>query len=126
MLSPVEVRGQALKRYVRAAAALHELYDDTSIAEAVGVNRGAVSGWWLGAQMKPDTIRALAEATGLSPEDLTRFVYFDGPVPELPSPAILPVLEGDRRAAERRGRTDQDMPSRPPERQPRGSSAERE
>jgi hypothetical protein len=79
-------RGQTLKRYVRAAAALNGLYDDTAIGDAVEVNRGAVSRWWDGAQMKPDTIRRLSEVTGLSFDELTRFVYLDGPPPALPIP----------------------------------------
>ena len=109
MLSPVEAaaldRGQALKRYVRAGAALNDLYDDTALADAVGVQRGAVRGWWTGAQMQPDTIRRVAKVTGLSPDELTRFVYFDGPPPTLtppegpPPPILGEVSDAERQAA---------------------------
>jgi hypothetical protein len=121
--SAAQLRGRHLKRVVRAAAALNELYDDVAIGEAVQVSRGAVGSWWGGAQMQPDTIRRLAEATGLSPDELTRFVYFDGTPPVLPSPAILPVLEGDRRARERLADTAQDTPSPKPARQTRDTGA---
>lgn len=105
VLSPVDAaardRGQALKRCVRAAAALRGLYDDTAIAEAVGVNRGAVGAWWDGAQMKPDTIQRMAEATGLSFGELTEYVYLGGPLPRLPEPSGPAGLrEGVRRGQE--------------------------
>lgn len=82
--SRYETGDRALKRLVRAAAALSELYDDTAIAEATGVNRGAVKGWWDGARMQPPTIQRLADATGLSAAELTSYLYFDGPLPRLP------------------------------------------
>ena len=91
------VRGQDLKRCVRAAGALRDLYDDTAIGEATGVGRGAVAAWWDGAQMKPDTLRRIAEATGLAFDELTRYVYLEGPLPHLPelvppSPAALAAI----------------------------------
>lgn len=125
VLSPVEERGLELKRYVRAAAALNELYEDTDIAEAVGVSRGAIAGWWRGAQPSGETIFKIAEITGLSPDELTRFVYSDGEPPTMPDPAHLPVLEGARRAAARQGRTEPGTPPQPPRRQPRDTGAKR-
>jgi hypothetical protein len=128
VLSPVETvardRGRALKRYVRAAAALRGLYDDVSIGEAVGVNRGAVAAWWDGAQMKPETIRRLAEKTGLSFEDLTRFVYLDGPPPKLPEPSGPAGLrEGVRRGQEHPDDATPGRPTRSRGRLPRGGGA---
>lgn len=91
MLSPADAadvsRGQTFKRYVRAAAALHDLYEDTDIAKAVRVGRGAVGHWWLGAKPEPETIRRLAQATGLSVDELNRFIHYGGPPPRLPDPA---------------------------------------
>jgi hypothetical protein len=84
------VRGRDLKRCVRAAAALSGLYDDTAIAGAMDIARGTVGGWWDGAQMKPDNIRKLAGVTGLSSDELTRYVYYDGPPPRLPELSEVP------------------------------------
>ena len=130
VLSPAEaqalVRGRLLKRYVRAAAALRELYDDTALAEEMRVSRGAVGEWWVGSQMKPDTIKRLASATGLSFDELTAFLYLDGPPPNLPDPALLPVLEGVRRG---RARLADAVPdTQPPQlaRPSRDNGAERE
>ena len=123
---PILARGRQLKRYVRAAAALQGLYDDTAIGEAVGVNRGAVAAWWDGAQMKPETIRRLADVLGLSVEDITRFVYFDGPMPTLPEPSGPAGLrEGVRRAEERPDDATPGTPSPSPERRPHGDGAGR-
>lgn len=107
VLSPADaaalVRGQALKRCVRAAAALRGIYDDTAIGEATGVSRGAVGAWWDGAQMKPETIQRLSEVTGLSFGELTEYVYLGGPLPHLPEPSGPSGLrEGVRRAQEPR------------------------
>lgn len=110
-------RGRDLKRIVRAAAALREIYTDTALAKATKVTRGAVLGWWGGAQMAPDTIHYTADATGLSRDELTEYVHYGGPLPRLPGPTDLPVLEGGRRAARRRADTNQDM--RPQRRTPR-------
>ena len=85
MLSPAEVRGRDLKRCVRAAAAFQGIYDDTVLAEAVEVGRGAVAAWWDGAQIKPVTLQRIAEVTGLSLAELTEYVYFGGPLPSLPA-----------------------------------------
>jgi transcriptional regulator with XRE-family HTH domain len=87
-------RGQTFKRHVRAAAAMQELYDDVSIADAVGVSRAAVAAWWRGAQPSPATIRRIADATGLPVDDLMAFVHYDGPPPVLPFP-----LEDEAEAA---------------------------
>ena len=88
VLSPQEAadlyRGQALKRTVRAAAALNDLYDDVAIARAVGVGRISVGNWWRGAKPSQETLYRLAAATDLSAEELSRFLYADGPLPTLP------------------------------------------
>jgi hypothetical protein len=130
VLSPAEAaaldRGRLLKRYVRAAGALVDLFDDTAIADAVAVNRGAVRGWWEGAKMQPATIQRLADATSLSFDELTRFVYFDGPPPRLPEASGPSGLrEGVRRAEERPDDADADTPARSPERLPRDAGAGR-
>lgn len=129
VLSPADAqaqyRGQELKRHVRSAAALRGIYTDTDLAKAAGVKRGAVKDWWDGAQMKPDTIRRLADATGWSPDELTKYVYFGGPPPTLTEPALLPVLEGIRRDQEHPTDATPDAPPPQPEPRPRGSEAER-
>lgn len=129
MLSPIEAaahdRGQALKRYVRAAAALNDIYGDTAIGAAAGVGRGAVAGWWTGSQMKPDHIRLLADATGLSRDELTAFVHYGGPLPTLPVPGLSPVLEGAREAQALLDDEAPGTPSSQPERRPRGTEAGR-
>lgn len=123
VLSPVEAaaieRGQTLKRYVRAAAAMNDLYDDASLGDAVSVSRGTVAGWWRGAKPSGDTIFRLARATGLSPDELTRYVYSDGPPPGLPlagSPVVTSVQEGLLRDQERQEREGPDTlgPSQTP------------
>lgn len=130
MLSPIEAaaldRGQTLKRHVRAAAAMNDLYDDTAIGNAVGLGRAAVMGWWRGAKPKGETLFRLAYATGLSADELTRFLYADGPPPALPapgSPAVSSVQEGLRRDQERQQHEDPDKPAPSPTRPPRGSGA---
>lgn len=132
LLSPHEAadlaRGQVLKRYVRAAAALNDLFDDASLADTVGIGRGAVAGWWRGAKPTPDTIFRLAGATGLSPDELMRFLYQDGPPPALAgpgSPVEASVREGLRRDQRRQPPEDPDTPSQSPERQTRDSEAGR-
>lgn len=128
VLSPVEAarreRGRALKRYIRAAAARRDLYDDTALGEAIGLSRGAVGAWWDGAQMKPDSIQRLAEVIGVSFEELTRFVYLNGRPPELPLPSGPAGLqEGVRRGEERPDVEVPDMPARSPGRRPPGAGA---
>jgi hypothetical protein len=132
VLSPIEaaalLRGQILKRVVRAAAALNDLFDDVALGDAVGVGRGAVGRWWVGAQPSGPTIFRLASVTGLSPDELTRFVYFDGPPPTLPaagSPVASSVQEGLRQDQELQQREDPGMPQPSPKPQPRGSGAGR-
>lgn len=105
MLSPTEAdalaRGQELKRYVRSAAALRDIYDDTALADAVGRTRMAVGKWWRGVRPEPDAIRALGAATGLSVDELTRYLYFDGPPPTPPviAPPLPPLTPEQREAA---------------------------
>lgn len=130
VLTPAEaaalVRGQIMKRVVRAAAALNDIFDDAGLAAEVEVGRGAVAGWWSGAQPSAPTIFRIATATGLSPEELTRFVYFDGPPPVLPapeSPVAASVQEGLRRDQEHQQPGGHDTPSPSPKRRPRGTSA---
>lgn len=132
MLSPLEAaaldRGQAFKRYIRAAAALSDLYDDSVLADAVGIGRGAVSGWWRGSKPSAETIVRLARATGLSADELYRFLYADGPPPTLPepgSPVASSVQEGLRR--DQRSQLDEgpDTPPPSPRRHARGTGAGR-
>jgi transcriptional regulator with XRE-family HTH domain len=122
------IRGRILKRYVRAAAAMNDLFDDAALATAVGIGRGAVAGWWRGAQPSGPTIFRLAAVTGLSPDELTRFVYQDGPPPGLPeagSPVATSVQEGLRRDQGPQPLEALDTPSPSLKPQPRGSGAER-
>jgi hypothetical protein len=105
VLSPTEARGLDLKRYIRAAAALREIYNDVDLADAVEVTPGAVRGWWGGAMPKPETIDDLARATGLALDELTRFVYYDGPPPALPEPEP-DAIPSERRRSDRRGATE--------------------
>lgn len=132
VLTPAEaatkLRGQILKRYVRAAAAMNDLFDDAALADALGLSRGALAGWWSGAQPSGPTIFRLAGVTGLSPDELTRFVYQDGPPPRLPapgSPVDTSVQEGLRRDQERQQPEGRDTLPPSPTRQPRGSGAGR-
>lgn len=121
-------RGQILKRHVRAAAAMNELYDDTALAHATDVGRGTVLDWWRGAKPKGETLFRLADATGLSADELTRFLYSDGPPPSLPeagSPVASSVQEGLRRDQERQQPGAPDMPSGSQKRRPHGSGAGR-
>lgn len=119
VLSPQEAadlyRGQALKRTVRAAAALRDLYDNAAIAHAVGVSSVAVTNWWKGARPSQETLYRLADVTGLSAEELSRFLYADGPTPSLPvDPVRLSELEkwADEQAASRSPRPDHRATSR--------------
>lgn len=93
MLSTAEMaafgRGQDLKRYVRAAAALVGLYDDVAIAAEIGRTRNAIGRWWTGVRPEPEALDRVARATGLSTDELTRFVYYNGPPPTLPDPTRL-------------------------------------
>lgn len=118
-------RGRVLKQYLRAAAALNDLYDDTALGEAVGMTRAAVKGWWTGAQMKPDTLGDVARITRLSVDQLMSFVYRGGPPPTLPDPANLPVLEGIRQARELLADEAPGTPSSLPEQRHRGTEAGR-
>ena len=97
-------RGMEFKRVVRAAAALQALYDDSAIAAAVKRSRNMVASWWAGATPEPPTLRRLAEATGLDPDELFAYVYRDGPPPKLVepgSPLEQAVREAMRRDRER-------------------------
>lgn len=73
--------GDDFKRHIRAAAALVGIYDDTSLAAAVHVQRNSVAGWWHGAKPAPETLARLAQATGIDLALLTQWVYFGGPPP---------------------------------------------
>lgn len=102
MLSPTEqaafLRGQTLKRNIRAAAALAGIYDDSALGDAVGVGRNTVGGWWLGAKPSAPTILRLSKATGLSTDALARFIHEDGPPPVLPEDLWQSGSEGIRDA----------------------------
>lgn len=133
VLSPQEAaafdRGQTLKRVVRAAAALNDIYDDVALGSAVRRNRAAVGNWWRGARPELDVLLRLADVTGLSSDELTRFVYSDGPPPALPepgSPAVSSVEEGVRLGRERQQRSTPSRPERLPRQRPRGTEATRE
>lgn len=106
MLSPAEAaavaRGLQLKRYIRAAAAMQGIYDDAALGEAVRVHRRTVAGWWQGSRPSPETLRQLAEATGLQVDELGRFIYYDGPPPHLPGSEEAEAQ--DRAAAAERSR----------------------
>lgn len=132
VLSPVEAaaleRGLVLKRYVRAAAAMNDLYDDASLGDAVGISRGAVAGWWRGAKPTAESIFLLSHVIGLSPDELTHFLYDDGPPPSLPgagSPVASSVQEGLRRDQAHQQPADPDTPSPSPGPRTRGSGAGR-
>jgi hypothetical protein len=131
VLSPIEAearhRGRDLKRYIRAAAALNEIYDDVALADAVGVGRGAVAGWWIGAQIKPENLRQLADTTGLAPEELSRFVYWSGPPPRLQRDdlALEPIRAGAQQAQLLLDDADPGTPPSLPQQRPRGTGAER-
>lgn len=117
VLSPAESqaleRGQALKRYVRSAAALNGLFDDTALGEAVGRTRITVGQWWRGARPEPDAIARIADVTGLSTDELTRFVYFDGRPPTIEGLAgEAQVLHPDLDAAERKHENPSSRPRR--------------
>ena len=123
VLSPAEVdaaardRGRTLKRIVRASFALLGIYADSAIADELGVQRGALAGWWTGAQIKPDNIATLAEVTGLSYAELTEFVYRGGPPPHLPELVEVgrqAADEGHRRASTHRSPPSPDTPARRP------------
>ena len=121
-------RGQELKRYVRSAAALQGMYDDTSLGKAVGRTRIAVGKWWRGAQPEPPALIAIARVTGLSADELLRFVYNDGPPPTLlgaGSALGSGVAEGIRRDREHQGREGRPAHAPLPGRPPRGTPAGR-
>lgn len=105
VLSPTEAasreRGRALKRYVRAAGALQGLYDDKALAHAAEVQRGAVAGWWRGSRPTPETLKRLADALRLSYEELSEFVYFDGPPPQIEPVGLDAIREGVQRGRQR-------------------------
>jgi hypothetical protein len=132
MLSPAELdrmeRGAEFKRFVRAAAALHELYDDTAIGEAVGRSRIAVGHWWQGVKPEPETLLEIAGVTGFSFEELATFVYNGGPPPRLvecvEAAAESGVQEGIRRDQERPPAADPPEPSQSPAPPPRDRRGE--
>lgn len=91
---------------IRARAALVGLFDDTSIARAIGRRRETVAGWWKGARPDPDTLAELADALGLSRAELFGWVYLGGP-----QPAITPSNQ-EQEAAVREARLWADNESR--------------
>jgi transcriptional regulator with XRE-family HTH domain len=129
VLSPVDLaafeRGQTLKRYVRAAAAMNELYDDVAIAERVRVQRGTVGKWWTGATPKGETLFRLADATGLSADELLRFLYSDGPPPSLPASGPSGLRSGVRQAQAHPDDEAPDTPEPSPPRPRRDDGEER-
>lgn len=127
VLSPAEdaalVRGQDLKRRVRAAFADRGVYDDTAIGDAVGVGRGAVLAWWRGSRPLPGVLQRIADATGLSLDELTRYVYFGGPLPQLPGQSDLSTVIDATRLAQRDSELEEEpdppaavVPAEPPHR----------
>ncbi len=117
-------RGQILKRYVRAAAALQGMYDDTAIGRAAGRTRIAVGKWWTGVQPEPDALDRLASATGLQIDELTMFVYFNGPAPTLPQPGsrlVLGAETGVQRGRRSPAPQGPDTPSQSPGQRPPGT-----
>lgn len=128
MLTPAEIRGQELKRLVRSAAALYGLFDDAAIGRATGRTRITVGQWWKGSKPEPETIARLSEVTGLSADELVRFVYLDGKRPTIVAPGSAPeaaVGEGIRRDQERQRPGEQSEHAPSTERPPRGSGAGR-
>lgn len=131
MLSPQEAAarewGMDFKRIIRAAAAMHEIYDDKALARAVQVSRGTVGDWWDGARPGPGTIPGLARATGLSTSELYAFIHDDGPAPGLPneSRVAVSVREGVRRDQDAQVPAVPDTPSPSAEPRPRGSAGGR-
>ena len=84
VLTPAEVRGQAFKRLIRAAAASQGLFDDAALARRLGRSRMTLLGWWRGAKPEPPALEQISEVTGLSLDELAAHVYFEGPAPSLP------------------------------------------
>jgi len=104
------------------------IYDDAALGDAVGVHRGAVAGWWRGSRPNPDTIRELAEVTGLGVSELSAFVYYEGAPPRLPEPGsavVSGVQEGIRQDQDAQPVEGPPTPAPSPERRPRGTGAER-
>jgi transcriptional regulator with XRE-family HTH domain len=93
-------RGGEFKRVIRAAAALHDIYNDKDLAAAVGTSRNTVGSWWSGAVPEPDTLDRLAAATGLDRRELSDYVHYAGPVPTMPSPGS-PLDEAAREGLRR-------------------------
>lgn len=117
-------RGMEFKRVVRAAAALQSLYDDSAIAAAIKRSRNTVASWWAGATPEPLTLRRLADATGLDPDELFAYVYRDGPPPKLVepgSPLDEAVREAARRDRERQRSEDPERPDPSPRQRPHGT-----
>lgn len=86
MLSPQQQRGDTFRRVVAGAAALRGIYTNDGLAEAAGVSRGTVTGWWGGALPKAETVPGIVRATGLDRQELIDWVYYEGPLPHLPQP----------------------------------------
>jgi transcriptional regulator with XRE-family HTH domain len=54
---------------------LHGDHDQSSIADAIGVTKGTVTGWKQGTPPKPDSVLAAAEHYGVDPLELLRIAY---------------------------------------------------
>lgn len=67
--------GRAFKRQVKMAAASVELYEDAGLADAVGVSRNAVTGWWRGSKPTTPTLLRLAQILRLPVDEVIRWVY---------------------------------------------------
>lgn len=87
MLAPAELKsatwGANFKRVVHARAAYLGIYGTANIARAVGISRNTVQDWWKGSRPEPETLGEVAHALGWSEDDLWRWVYRNGPEPEI-------------------------------------------
>lgn len=92
VLSPQLQRGDTFRRVVVAAATLRGIYTDDGLADAAGVSRGTVRGWWLGALPKAETMPGLARATGLDRQEVIDWVHYGGLPPRLPQPVEVEAL----------------------------------
>lgn len=94
-------RAAILKRWVRAGAALRGVFDDAELARRLEVSRNSVGAWWRGALPEPERLPMIADETGLSYDELSRFLYAGGPVPTVPAApgdaAMSAIREGIRR-----------------------------
>lgn len=83
----VRPSGHDLQVVLRTAAASRGIFSDIDLAEASGVHRNTVTGWWKGATMQTDAVRRVAAATGLSEAELSAYVHYGGPPPTIVWPS---------------------------------------